>query len=352
MECPKCGADNRASAKFCKGCGFTLEEGTQAPLAQAHSVRCSHCGHSNKSNTRFCAACGTPMVVTVAILPTPAVPAQVPSPPQPEPEPPLPTRPVQVGAPPSRPTQPEIAPAVEQDEGERGAGKGIYIAAAVAVIAVAAGGAYYWTQMRASVVATPSFATAPPPRPSTSASRPIVTPPTAAASTVLDRSHVTVPLAASAPTELPPVMVAPLAKPVTSPRQDAPPAAPLETLEVPSARPASPASPIRVAPQAAPPRTQRTISEAAPVTLEQRPATAPAQQPRPAPPAPSLQPQVPADPEWHVRLKGELSGCRGKSNVFTQKLCEEGAKLRYCAPGNHWGTVPECPQPERQQTNN
>ena len=67
-------------------------------------------------------------------------------------------------------------------------------------------------------------------------------------------------------------------------------------------------------------------------------------QPEPVPP-----PQATLEPAWYVQLKGGLASCKSKSNVILRTLCEEAAKLRYCTPGNQWGKVPECVQPERRQ---
>ena len=49
MECPACGADNSASAKFCDSCGASL-----APA-------CPACGHRNRPSSRFCMECGAPL---------------------------------------------------------------------------------------------------------------------------------------------------------------------------------------------------------------------------------------------------------------------------------------------------
>ena len=51
-------------------------------------------------------------------------------------------------------------------------------------------------------------------------------------------------------------------------------------------------------------------------------------------------------------LKEELVRCKGKDNFFSRTLCDQKAKLRFCTPGNQWGKVPECVQPERKQTDN
>ncbi len=47
MQCPSCGGENPAGAKFCIGCGKPLEH------------RCPSCGIENLPQARFCAECGT-----------------------------------------------------------------------------------------------------------------------------------------------------------------------------------------------------------------------------------------------------------------------------------------------------
>jgi len=51
MNCPKCGANNRAQAKFCAQCS--------APLAPAVTMKvCPQCGKQNRIGARFCGQCG------------------------------------------------------------------------------------------------------------------------------------------------------------------------------------------------------------------------------------------------------------------------------------------------------
>src|SRR5215510_2716617 len=49
MQCPRCGGDNRAGAKFCNECA--------APLP----LRCPACGTENRPGAKFCDACATPL---------------------------------------------------------------------------------------------------------------------------------------------------------------------------------------------------------------------------------------------------------------------------------------------------
>ena len=56
MNCPTCGAQNAAEARFCAECGVTL-----APQsAEVRSViYCNKCGRENSSEARFCVDCGS-----------------------------------------------------------------------------------------------------------------------------------------------------------------------------------------------------------------------------------------------------------------------------------------------------
>jgi len=46
MKCPKCEFDNPVGAKFCNGCGDSLQ------------VACAQCGNLNQPGSRFCSECG------------------------------------------------------------------------------------------------------------------------------------------------------------------------------------------------------------------------------------------------------------------------------------------------------
>ena len=50
MVCPSCGTENPEGAKFCTGCGASLQR------------VCPSCGTSNGAGARFCGECGTPLV--------------------------------------------------------------------------------------------------------------------------------------------------------------------------------------------------------------------------------------------------------------------------------------------------
>jgi membrane protease subunit (stomatin/prohibitin family) len=50
-KCPKCGAGNTASSKFCNECGATMEVATQ-------TAACVKCGATLKEGAKFCSECG------------------------------------------------------------------------------------------------------------------------------------------------------------------------------------------------------------------------------------------------------------------------------------------------------
>lgn len=71
MQCLKCGNENSADAKFCRGCGNKLEE--TEPVAASSFVKCPKCGHANETSRKFCPKCGTALITTTSI-PSPSVP--------------------------------------------------------------------------------------------------------------------------------------------------------------------------------------------------------------------------------------------------------------------------------------
>jgi class 3 adenylate cyclase len=52
VTCPSCGHENPAGARFCNGCGTTLESG------------CPRCGKPNPAGSRFCNGCGGQLQAT------------------------------------------------------------------------------------------------------------------------------------------------------------------------------------------------------------------------------------------------------------------------------------------------
>jgi len=102
MKCPSCGAENRATARFCKSCSEPLPE--EQPEAGGP---CSKCGAPVPPGVRFCGNCGTPVATdeTLQIGPNPA-PPPAPEPPPTVKTPPLPSQPTQPT--PSRPSPPTV----------------------------------------------------------------------------------------------------------------------------------------------------------------------------------------------------------------------------------------------------
>ena len=54
MNCPTCGVENVAGARFCQGCGVPMER--SAPVA------CPTCGTANPADALFCVSCGSLLV--------------------------------------------------------------------------------------------------------------------------------------------------------------------------------------------------------------------------------------------------------------------------------------------------
>jgi hypothetical protein len=79
--CSKCGTQNADDAKFCRGCGASLAPAPVPASAPAVfddstviATPCRACGHLNRGGKRFCAKCGTDMTAK-------SIPVQVPVPP-------------------------------------------------------------------------------------------------------------------------------------------------------------------------------------------------------------------------------------------------------------------------------
>jgi hypothetical protein len=57
MKCAKCGAENRAGAKFCNECAAPIE------------ASCPRCGARNKPGAKFCDECGAALSSSAAASP-------------------------------------------------------------------------------------------------------------------------------------------------------------------------------------------------------------------------------------------------------------------------------------------
>jgi len=57
MKCPRCQAENREGARFCRECGATF------------GTVCSSCGAKLEAGSKFCDGCGAPLVATPAPAP-------------------------------------------------------------------------------------------------------------------------------------------------------------------------------------------------------------------------------------------------------------------------------------------
>jgi tetratricopeptide (TPR) repeat protein len=62
MKCPKCRADNREDAQYCKKCGQSLRA----------QLTCKNCQHPNSPDSAFCDSCGRSLVQQASEEPSPA----------------------------------------------------------------------------------------------------------------------------------------------------------------------------------------------------------------------------------------------------------------------------------------
>ena len=328
MQCVHCGAENRELAKFCKGCGKSLSGSTTsvAAIDAPSGGACPRCGHSNKAFAKFCSSCGNGLAVSAP--------------------PPPPRRVERVSAEGSSSTTGAMPPRPALAKAQR-KGSGLYVGIAVGLIAVAsAWAAYYWKTKRdtpgPAAVAVSASA------PESVSSAPLATPVSPEPSQ-----------SASTPASTP--VATPVAAPTVTP---APPMTPAAATTVPVAAPVAP-QPIvpDSVPGPAPPRPQATPPKPSTVQGRRRPAPPPVAEQRPSPPpiaaptpvSPPPQPKSaelpsrPSEPAWYVSLKAEVARCKEKDNFFSRTLCEERAKLHYCGPGDQWGKVPECVQPQQRR---
>jgi putative ABC transport system ATP-binding protein len=70
--CPRCGADNRVGAKFCRTCGFHMDLSShESQIIKlrlgGQDVRCRRCGNVNRGISKFCGRCGEPIIAQVPL---------------------------------------------------------------------------------------------------------------------------------------------------------------------------------------------------------------------------------------------------------------------------------------------
>ncbi|OZB76182.1 MAG: hypothetical protein B7X36_04480, partial [Thiomonas sp. 14-64-326] len=145
---------------------------------------------------------------------------------------------------------------------------------------------------------------------------------------------------------------APQAVPTTPTVASAPPV--VAPKPEPVVRKPSPATPAPTVPQ-----RQAQPETFAPVAAPARPAApAPAPQPTQAP-APVAEPvphAAPPKPTGRVEaLRAALAACQTKGNFFTQQICIQETRWKYCgaplSPDPLWGKIPECPNSSSEQNN-
>lgn len=85
VKCSKCGFENRADARFCKGCGHVLPaQPASRAVPTSLGVICLACGFTTaKPGARFCLRCGKPLPAPVPAdeAPTPSSVSPPPAPP-------------------------------------------------------------------------------------------------------------------------------------------------------------------------------------------------------------------------------------------------------------------------------
>jgi ribosomal protein L40E len=80
MFCPKCGAENLPTSKFCQQCGAPLAQAPpQPPPPPKQATFCPKCGAENLPTSKSCQQCGAPLTQP---LPPSSLPPQPPSPPK------------------------------------------------------------------------------------------------------------------------------------------------------------------------------------------------------------------------------------------------------------------------------
>jgi ribosomal protein L40E len=74
MKCLKCASENSNTAKFCKGCGFDVQQSTAPKVGDPESLPlCLKCSASYTPGAKFCKACGTSTAAAaIVITPSPA----------------------------------------------------------------------------------------------------------------------------------------------------------------------------------------------------------------------------------------------------------------------------------------
>jgi hypothetical protein len=59
VDCPSCGTSVNSTAKFCGGCGASLEPSKSVNVPKSEAKFCGNCGSPISSSARFCESCGS-----------------------------------------------------------------------------------------------------------------------------------------------------------------------------------------------------------------------------------------------------------------------------------------------------
>ena len=369
IRCPACGAENKSSTKFCRGCGATLpsearvddERTVLLPPQPARSPGIIEQAMQLSPDARKPADRPPPTPpdndMTV-ILPKQSSPQ-----PKYEPAPPTVTGPLTEPLPHGRSSK---ARASSRKPSDPATAKKLKtpIAVVLALLVVAGGSAGYlgWLILKQSkkvepaekvAVAPPAAEPAKPPQARTQPPAPAdAVPPPASAVPAAPAAPVA-PAAPAAPSAVALSPATPAAAPPTPKPTPKAEISPVPVLTAPPAEVAKPDASKAERAKAEQLKKEQAKLEAAKREKQKKPAATapiaprdpgrPAESQRPAP-APAAEP-VKLEPAPLALLRDELRACDGQS-VFTRESCKQQARQHRCA--GMWDRVPECPYHQKE----
>lgn len=299
MQCTKCGADNKAGARFCRQCGSAFDVAERAAPADATMARvCQVCGAGNTPTARFCKGCGSALA-TPAIAPENL--AAVVPPPGAKLE--AAVQKHTAGASLADETEPIVdkpdSPGVPPSNGKLP----VLLAGAVVVLVGLGLGWYFWSGRQPASAPPDNTAAQEVTQPTPAASASSPAPAAAAVAEPAKQTHLSPPLPAA------PVAVG-QAEP---PRQ----------------------KPILAHPKKPESSATRSMAASKPAAKENSPVQN-ASSPRLPASSSKSETQSTQSP-----LERALQECDKSANFFERKFCKEKTRLAMCE--GKWGQVPECP---------
>jgi len=288
MQCTKCGADNKAGARFCRQCGNTLGVTERAAPADATMARvCQACGAGNTPTAKFCKGCGSALAVPAiepknlaAVIPPPGAKLEAA------------VQKHTAGA----SLVDETAPTVDKPDSlgvPPSSGKLPALLVGAAVVLVGLGlGWYFWSGRQPAGVP-----------PDNTAAQKVTQPTPAAVAEPAKQTHLSPPLPAA------PVAVG-QAEP---PRQ----------------------KPVLAHPKKPEGSATRSVAASKPAAEENFPVQNASSSRLPA------SSSKPATQNTQSPLERALQECDKNANFFERKFCKEKARLAMCE--GKWGQVPGCP---------